>query len=115
MAGSKRTGHRAVAGVIADAQSAAAVLVHTVAGLELFVLAGALAGRALRAAGALGLTLAGADSLRAGSGHGGAGVGDILHGAGGDVVGTKKVFFRRPFRVEDGARTHDLRNHNPTL
>ena len=80
-------GHRAVAGVIADAQSAAAVLVHTVAGLELFVLAGALAGRALRAAGALGLTLAGADSLRAGSGHGGAGVGDILHGAGGDVVG----------------------------
>ena len=80
-------GHRAVAGVIADAQGAAAVLVHTVAGLELFVLAGALAGRALRAAGALGLTLAGADSLRAGSGHGGAGVGDILHGAGGDVVG----------------------------
>ena len=80
-------GHRAVAGVIADAQSAAAVLVHTVAGLELFVLTGALAGRALRAAGALGLTLAGADSLRAGSGHGGAGVGDILHGAGGDVVG----------------------------
>ena len=80
-------GHRAVAGVIADAQSAAAVLVHTVAGLELFALAGALAGRALRAAGALGLTLAGADSLRAGSGHGGAGVGDILHGAGGDVVG----------------------------
>ena len=80
-------GHRAVAGVIADAQSAAAVLVHTVVGLELFVLAGALAGRALRAAGALGLTLAGADSLRAGSGHGGAGVGDILHGAGGDVVG----------------------------
>ena len=80
-------GHRAVAGVIADAQSAAAVLVHMVAGLELFVLAGALARRALRAAGALGLTLAGADSLRAGSGHGGAGVGDILHGAGGDVVG----------------------------
>ena len=28
---------------------------------------------------------------------------------------TKKVFFRRPFRVEDGARTHDFRNHNPTL
>ena len=80
-------GHRAVAGVIADAQSAAAVLVHTVAGLVLFVLTGALARRALRAAGALGLTLAGADSLRAGSGHGGAGVGDILHGAGGDVVG----------------------------
>ena len=80
-------GHRAVAGVIADAQSSASVLVHTVAGLELFLLAGALARRALRAAGALGLTLAGADSLRAGSGHGGAGVGDILHGAGGDVVG----------------------------
>ena len=80
-------GHRAVAGVIADAQSAAAVLVHTVAGLELFVFAGAFARRAFRAAGALSLTLAGADSLRAGSGHGGAGVGDILHGAGGDIVG----------------------------
>ena len=80
-------GHRAVAGVLADAQGAAAVLIDAVAGLELFALAGALAGRALRAAGALGLTLAGADSLRAGSGHGGAGVGDILHGAGGDVVG----------------------------
>ena len=80
-------GHGAVAGVIADAQGAAAVLIDAVAGLELLALAGALAGRALRAAGALGLTLAGTDSLRAGSGHGGAGVGDILHGAGGDAVG----------------------------
>ena len=80
-------GHGAVAGVIADAQGAAAVLIHAVAGLELLALAGALAGRALRAAGTLGLTLAGADSLRAGSGHGGAGVGDILHGAGGDAAG----------------------------
>ena len=85
-------GHRVVAGIAAHAQGAAAVLVHMVVGLELLALAGAgalTAARAFGAAGAFAQAPAGACSLRTGRGHCGAGVGDILHRAGGDVVGVR--------------------------
>ena len=85
-------GHGVIAGIVAHAQGAAAVLVHMVVGLELLALAGAgalAAARASGAAGAFAQALAGACGLRTGCSHCGAGVGNILHRAGGDVIGVR--------------------------
>ena len=82
--------HRVVAGAVPGGQGAAAALFHLVAGFKL-----RLGGSALAAGGACGLTggftdgLALADCLRAGSRHRGAGIGDILQRAGGDVIGIR--------------------------